>query len=113
MDQENLAMQLMVFSGNAKRLAMEAISFAKKWDIEEANIKFDESEEAITMAHRHQTEILRTSFASDRTEEVIPNLLMTHAQDHMNNALTIMDISREIIDLYQVIKEIKEDKVHQ
>lgn len=106
MDQENLAMMLIVHAGNAKSLAMQAIACAKKGDLEQAKENLKSSDEAMTNAHKEQTTVLQSSFESE--EPTYTSLIMTHAQDHVMNAITIMDMAKEFVELYEIIKQMKE-----
>lgn len=100
MNQENLAMGLIVASGNAKSLAMEVIKLAKQGKFAEAEAQYKLAEEGMVGAHRQQTEILQQSF--ENPEEGV-TMLMSHAQDHMMNAITTVDLAREFLDLYQIV----------
>lgn len=103
MDNENLAMQLIVYSGNAKSQAMSAIALAKKGDTEQAKERMKESETAMTEAHKFQTEALQKSF--DHPDAGV-NMLMAHAQDHLMNAITTQTLAIEFIDLYTKVEEL-------
>ena len=100
MDIEAISMQLLVNSGDAKSKAMEAISSAKSGNISEARNQIDKAGEFLTAAHRFQTEIIQ-----EEAEGKIKNItvLLAHAQDHLMNAITVIDMAREFIDLYEII----------
>lgn len=98
MDYENLAVQLIVYSGNARSQAMSAITEAKNGDLTKAWDLIRQSEEAMTEAHNFQTEALQASL--EHPEHGI-NMLMAHAQDHLMNALTIQALAREFLALYE------------
>lgn len=91
-------MGLIMHGGDAKSSAMEAIYAAKAGDFEEAANKLDETEEALSKAHRAQTSLL-TKEASGESVEL--SLLLVHGQDHLMNAVTVKDLATEIIDLYK------------
>ena len=50
-EMEALIMQLIMNSGNAKSLAMEAIKFARSNQLGEAEAKISEASDAINLAH--------------------------------------------------------------
>lgn len=108
MDQENLAMNLIIHAGNAKSLAMEVIKTAKKGKFEEADKQMQEAKRAMHEAHNQQTEILRMSL--EHMEEGV-SMLMSHAQDHMMNAITTMDMAAEFVDLYKIVFENRKELV--
>jgi len=103
MDNESLAMQLIVYAGNARSQAMSAVVLAKKGDVEGAREKIRESEIAMTEAHKFQTEALQKSF--DEPDQGV-NMLMAHAQDHLMNAITTQTLALEFIDLYGQVAEL-------
>jgi cellobiose PTS system EIIA component len=100
MNREQQTMKLVVESGNARSLAMEAINSAKSGNIQEARRLYGESEKALTEAHKIQTDILQDE--SDGAEGT-PSMLMMHAQDHLMSAILLHDLSLEFIDLYERI----------
>lgn len=79
---------------------MESISLAKTGAIAAARAKCRESSEALSAAHKFQTELICQE-AEGATG--IVSLLIVHAQDHLMNALTIRDMANEFIDLYENI----------
>ena len=93
-------MQLIVNSGNARSKAMEAISNAKAGNISAAKKQLQEAGESLTTAHEFQTEIIREE-ANGGIQNV--SVLLAHAQDHLMNAITVLDLAREFVDLYEKI----------
>ena len=98
MDFESIAMKLIVNSGEARSKAMESISLAKVGEIAAARAKCKESSEALSAAHKLQTELICQE-AEGASGTV--SLLIVHAQDHLMNALTIRDMAHEFIDMYE------------
>lgn len=100
MDMETITMGLIVNSGEARSKAMEAISSAKGGNIAEAKKNLDGANESLTKAHKFQTEIIQ-----DEADGNLKNvtILLVHAQDHLMNAITVIDLAREFIDLYEKI----------
>jgi len=105
MDIEAVSMQLLVNSGDAKSHAMEAIQSAKHGDIMEAREKIRKAEGYLTAAHRFQTEIIQEE-AEGQLEKL--TVLLAHAQDHLMSAITVIDMAKEFIDLYERINQYKE-----
>jgi PTS system cellobiose-specific IIA component len=102
MEPEKAAMDLILHAGNARSLAMEAIAKAKAGEFDESIVKLRESEEEIELAHLRQTDILERYF--DKSGPGI-SMLVVHAQDHVMNAVTILDMAREFFDLYRVLHD--------
>jgi PTS system cellobiose-specific IIA component len=100
MDMETTTMQLIVNSGDARSKAMEAIGDAKSGDFNSADQKLSEAEEALSKAHEFQTDLIQDE-ADGAVEKM--TILMAHAQDHLMCAIVVLDLAREIIDLYRKI----------
>jgi PTS system cellobiose-specific IIA component len=98
--QQNLEaiMGLIMYGGNAKSDAMEAIAAAKKGDFELADQKIADAEESLVQAHHSQTEML-TQEAQGNNVKV--TLLTVHSQDHLMTSIAFTDLAKEIIDLYR------------
>ncbi|MFB7142525.1 PTS lactose/cellobiose transporter subunit IIA [Gottfriedia sp. NPDC056225] len=98
----NLAFQLILHSGNAKSLAMEAMQKAKEGNFDEAEEKLNEADSAFNEAHHVQTDLIQKEAGGEKVE--FP-LIMVHAQDHLMNSMTLKDMAREIIELHKLIKK--------
>lgn len=94
MNFEQVVMELISVSGDARSKALEAIQCARKGEFEEADKLLGECEESLNKAHRVQTDLLVKEVNGEYTEI---RLLMVHAQDHMMNALTVKDLAEQII----------------
>ena len=93
-----VVMALIMHGGNAKSLGMEAIQAAKIGNTELAGQKLEEANNELEEAHNAQTGLL-TQEASG--EKIQVTLLMVHAQDHLMNAITFLDLTKEIVDVYK------------
>lgn len=91
-------MGLIMYGGDAKGKAVEALQAAKEGDFEEAAALLDQANESLVTAHRSQTSLL-TNEAQGESVEI--SLLLIHGQDHLMNAITFIDLVREMIDLYK------------
>jgi len=94
----NLSFQLILHSGNARSLSMEALYEAKSGNFENARTKMTEANEEFHQAHRFQTDLIQAEASGEHFE--IP-IILIHAQDHLMNALTVKDLANEFIDLYE------------
>ncbi|AYW45303.1 PTS lactose/cellobiose transporter subunit IIA [Tetragenococcus koreensis] len=103
-EQENLeaVMGLIMYGGNAKSDAMEAIAAAKKGDFELADQKLKDADESLNQAHHSQTGML-TEEAQGKHMDI--TLLAVHSQDHLMTAIAFKDLATEIIDLYRRLDE--------
>ncbi len=95
------AMELISYSGNARSLAMEALQACRDGNIDQARDLLKECEESLLEAHKVQTSLL---VKEAQGEKIDVFLLMVHAQDHLMNAITVKDLTSEIIYLHEVNK---------
>ena len=102
-DQSSLeiAMQLIMYGGEAKSCAVEAISAAKQGDFEKAESKLSQAQEALLEAHHVQTDMLTKEAQGERNEI---NLFMIHGQDHLMTSIAFVDLAKEIIELHQKLE---------
>jgi cellobiose PTS system EIIA component len=98
----SLAFQLILHSGTARSLAMEAMQAAKAGNFDEAEAKLEEAESSFVEAHHVQTDLIHKE--ADGAEYDLP-LILVHAQDHLMTAMTLKELAREIIDLHKLIKK--------
>ncbi|GEN89592.1 PTS lactose/cellobiose transporter subunit IIA [Oceanobacillus sojae] len=102
MDQSKMtetAFQIILYAGNGKSNAMEAIQVAKEGKFEEADKLIQAAGNELTNAHHYQTALLQDEAKGDKQEI---NLLLVHSQDHLMNAMTTRDLAVEIIELYRM-----------
>lgn len=102
-DQSSLeiAMQLIMYGGEAKSCAVEAISAAKQGDFEKAESKLSQAQSALLEAHHAQTDMLTKEAQGERNEI---NLFMIHGQDHLMTSIAFVDLAKEIIELHQKLE---------
>lgn len=107
---EEIIMNLIVNSGNASSLAIEAIHAARNGDFKAADVKLQESSEASIKAHNIQTELIQTDLAKENNIEI--NLLLIHAQDHLMNAMTIKTLAVELIEILRANSKTKDGEIN-
>lgn len=96
--EEQIVMELIVNGGNARSQALNAIKFAKKGQIEEAENLLKQSAESLGKAHRFQTDLIQ---AEARGEKKEISMIMIHGQDHLMNAMTVRELAIEIVELHK------------
>lgn len=99
---EEIIMELVVNGGDARSKAMQAIKLAKKGDLEAAKVKIKQANESLGKAHESQTKLIQSESAGKKIEV---SLLMIHAQDHLMNAMTVRDLAKEMIDMYEEFRK--------
>ena len=93
-----IVMNLVVNSGEARSLAMEAIGLAEQGQFEEAVAKIAAARNTINAAHNFQTELVQREVNND---PVPMSLLMCHGQDHLMTAMVVIDLAEKFIEVYQ------------
>lgn len=93
-----VAFQIILYAGNGRSNAMEAIQEAKKGEFEKADQLMKEASEELSKAHEYQTKLLHEE-ASGNNPSV--NVMLIHAQDHLMTAMTVKDLASEFIELYR------------
>ncbi|MBJ6745602.1 PTS lactose/cellobiose transporter subunit IIA [Streptococcus sp. 121] len=91
-------MGLIMYGGEAKGYAVQAIQAAKKKEFEEADRLLAEATKSLNVAHNSQTDLLAKEAGGQNMELT---LLMVHGQDHLMTALTFIDLAKEFVDVYK------------
>ncbi|WP_434355616.1 PTS lactose/cellobiose transporter subunit IIA [Parasalinivibrio latis] len=93
---EEYVMTLIVQAGQCRSMLMNAMREAKQGNFESADALMGQAKEALKEAHHIQTQLIEF----DEGEGKLPvHIVMVHAQDHLMNAVLLMDLAGEIIDL--------------
>lgn len=98
MDHSEECMEMIANAGEAKTLALNALSLAGQGAFEEAEKVLQDSEDALNKAHAAHTKLL---FCEAQEEDLKVTLLMMHAGDHLNSADTIKVLVEELIRVYK------------
>src|SRR5690625_8009729 len=93
-------MGLIMYGGDAKSSAMEAIYAAKSGQFDEAEEKLEAADEALGSAHKSHTNLL-TQEAGGDSEDL--SLLLVHGKHHLMNAISIRDLAKQINDVYHTL----------
>lgn len=94
------AMQIILHAGNSRIKITEALSYAKAFDFEKAEVSLKEAEEAITLAHKSQTDVIQDEA---RGKEYGFSLLFAHAQDTLMTINLENRMAKEMIDILKLI----------
>lgn len=101
---EKIIMDLIIFSGEARSYAMEAMQSAKIGQIDEARNLIEKSKETLGNAHATQTSLIQGEAAGNKAEV---SLLLVHAQDHLMTSIVVKDLAEEIIDLHERLNKVE------
>lgn len=97
---EEVIMNLIMYSGEARSLCMEAIQLAKEGKVDGAKELISKAAAELGEAHHSQTSLIQNEAAGNRAEVT---LLLVHAQDHLMTSITVKDLATEIVELYSRI----------
>ncbi|MFJ6412252.1 PTS lactose/cellobiose transporter subunit IIA [Terribacillus saccharophilus] len=95
---EEISFQIILYAGNGKANAMEAIQEAKQGNFERADELIKEAGEELSKAHNVQTKLLQEEANGNGN---IISVLLIHSQDHLMTAMTVRDLAVEFIELYR------------
>lgn len=95
---EEEIMMLLVQAGSARSAALNALRLAREGDFQEAEIQLVASKDNVTAAHKQQTALIGRDEGCGKIQVT---LILVHAQDHLMNAMLILDLAGEIIELYR------------
>lgn len=98
---EEIIMNLIMHSGEARSYAMEAMELGKSGNIEGARELIEKSAQELGEAHHSQTNLIQNEAGGNKTEL---SLLLVHAQDHLMTTMTLKDLANEIIDIHAAIQ---------
>ncbi|MFC6200494.1 PTS lactose/cellobiose transporter subunit IIA [Lactiplantibacillus nangangensis] len=91
---QNIAMQIIAYSGEGRTLAFQALNAAQAGNFIEAQKLLKESEVAIGQAHDVQTELL---VAEANGEQTPFSILLIHSQDHFMTSMLAGELIKEMI----------------
>ena len=101
-DSLEVAMTLIMYGGEAKSCAIEAIAAAKKQAFARAQERLRQAQKALLQAHHAQAEMLTKEAQGEKTEL---SLFMVHGQDHLMTSIAFVDLAKEIVDLHKKFDE--------
>lgn len=95
---ENQLMELIVYAGQCRSLLMQSLAMAREKKFSQAEDYLMQADNSLKRAHTIQTSLI----SLDEGEGKLPvSIIMVHAQDHLMNAVLLMDITKELIELHR------------
>ncbi|WP_416147240.1 PTS lactose/cellobiose transporter subunit IIA [Salipaludibacillus sp. HK11] len=98
-DITEISFQIILYAGNGKGNAMEAIQEAKAGNFQRADELLVEAGEELVKAHEFQTKLIQKEA---KGEENPVNVLLIHSQDHLMTSMTVRDLAVEIVEIYRL-----------
>lgn len=93
---EMQVMTLVVNSGNARSLALEALADAREGKFEDADSKLAEADKVLLDAHEVQTELIQKELNG---QGINVSLLVVHSQDHLMTAMLCLDLVKQLVEI--------------
>ena len=97
-DLQVVAFEIILHSGDARSIVHEGFQLMREGKYDEAEVKMEEANKKLLEAHKSQTSLLQ-SYASG--EEVIMEVIMVHAQDHLMTTMTLREMAIEMLAMYK------------
>lgn len=95
---QSVSFQIISCAGDAKCCAYEALEAAKQNNKELFEDKMLQAEEIINEAHKLQYQLLSAE-ADNKLHESL-SILIVHAQDHLMTTMSVIDMIKEVSNLY-------------
>ncbi|MBM7557356.1 PTS lactose/cellobiose transporter subunit IIA [Halanaerobacter jeridensis] len=95
---EQVSFKITLHAGNAKELAHDALTEAKKGNYQKADELIEEAHEEYAKGHDIQSENMSKD---DPKQRVMTNMLLAHAMDHLMSANTEISLIEEMIELHK------------
>jgi PTS system cellobiose-specific IIA component len=99
-DYEQVIFGIITISGEAKSTAYEALRAAKREDFQNAQEKMTEVDRILSGLHTQQMELIQKEAKGEQTEF---SVLLVHALDIMMDSLSVRDLVKELIEIYQIL----------
>ncbi|NTW96423.1 MAG: PTS lactose/cellobiose transporter subunit IIA [Erysipelotrichaceae bacterium] len=101
MDAVQECMNMIAHAGEAKSLALLAITQARESNFTEAAETLKKADEALLLSHQAHVNLL---FHDAQHQDLQVTIFMVHAADHLSSAETIRTIADEMIMLHREVK---------
>ncbi len=100
---DQLIMGLIIYAGDAKSHAYQALSLVKAGEEERAEEELELADAALLEAHNMQTKFLAQEAGGAKSDITA---LFVHSQDHLMTSITEINLIKEIIDLRKELKKV-------
>ena len=105
MDIEQIVMDIIIQSGEARGYAHEALTMANEGNFSGADKMMEEANSAIDKDHDVQTSLIQKEASGEKLEV---SVLFVHAQDHLMTAINEKNLITEIIELRRQLQPVFE-----
>ncbi|PAE09391.1 PTS lactose/cellobiose transporter subunit IIA [Terribacillus saccharophilus] len=99
--EEQVCFQMILHSGNARSKVLQALRLYREGDIEKVNDMLTDAEEDLSLVHKVHFQLVQQEAAGQQQEL---SLLFLHAEDHFMSTLTMKEMVKEMIPIFQELK---------
>ena len=103
-DLQVVAFEINLHSGNARSTIHEGFDLMRKRNFKEAEKKLEDANNELIEAHKSQTSLLQ-NYANG--QEIIMEIIMVHAQDHLMTTMTLSEMAIEFLEMYKQFDKLK------
>lgn len=107
MDTEQIVMNIIIYSGDARGYLYEALSKAKAGEYDEIGGLIEKANEAIGKAHDIQTSLLQQEAEG---KQLKVSILFVHSQDHLMTTISEKNLILEMIELTKKVNSVINQK---
>jgi cellobiose PTS system EIIA component len=100
--EEQVCFQMILHSGNARSKVLQALRLYREGDIEKVNDMLTDAEEDLSLVHKVHFQLVQQEAAGQQRQEL--SLLFLHAEDHFMSTLTMKEMVKEMIPIFQELK---------
>lgn len=94
---EEVTLNLIMHSGEARSYAMEAINASKNGETEKVDHLLQKANEELGYAQFSQSTLMQNE-SKDNNSKI--SLLLVQAQDHLMTTMVLIDIAKELVSVY-------------
>ncbi|WP_326512850.1 PTS lactose/cellobiose transporter subunit IIA [Clostridium intestinale] len=105
---EMIACEIISNVGTAKSLIMEGLAEAREGNFHETKMKLKEADEYFKNGHKSHLELLQQDALGNKIEI---SMILLHTEDQLMSAETIKCLANEMIEMYRLQHELKEERV--
>ncbi|MGF7536171.1 PTS lactose/cellobiose transporter subunit IIA [Bacillus mexicanus] len=95
---EQISFQLILHSGNARSCVVQSLRAYKEENKEKADALISKADEDLSAAHDIHFQMIQKESGG---EAAAFSLLLMHAEDHLMSTLTMKELVKELLDLFE------------
>ncbi|WP_077307371.1 PTS lactose/cellobiose transporter subunit IIA [Terribacillus halophilus] len=98
---EQICFQMILHSGNARSKILQALRLYREGSMEEVDKMLVDAEDDLALVHKVHFQMVQQEAAGEQQQL---SLLFLHAEDHFMSTLTMKEMIKELIPIFQQMK---------